>query len=349
MIGNGFDVGIGLKSRFKDFFPIYKMLSVNKVDKIKKFSEDINKDIDTWADFESELGEYTSNFSVDTKQVFIDRLKDFENEFIDYLQSLEDELFFTDNIGTNIKNALIELFTTKTLSPESSNALIEICNKSASQSRLYNFINFNYTNVIENCLDTIPQKVVNKRKYQDRIINDKIGEVVHVHGSCDLYPIIGVNDISQIKNKELAADTRFCQYLVKPTLNKLLRQGNDKKAINIINKSDVICVYGMSLGATDKIWWDLLLRWLYNRSDRQLIIFIYDESFSTSTQFGPLEKENEIIDRLSGYNSHQEIDVEKLRSRIHIVIHKNIFNMKIMQKSGKTNQRLLNKSVEESA
>lgn len=63
MIGNGFDVGIGLKSKFKDFFPIYKILSEDKDEQIKKFSEDINKDIDTWADFEKELGVYTTQFT----------------------------------------------------------------------------------------------------------------------------------------------------------------------------------------------------------------------------------------------------------------------------------------------
>ena len=51
LIGNGFDVGMGMESKFKDFFPIYEAKSLNKEDRIKKLSQEIGNDYDTWADF----------------------------------------------------------------------------------------------------------------------------------------------------------------------------------------------------------------------------------------------------------------------------------------------------------
>ena len=58
MIGNGFDVGLGMRSRFKDFFPVYLANSVSKEDDIKQLSEKIGDHYDTWADFELQMGRW---------------------------------------------------------------------------------------------------------------------------------------------------------------------------------------------------------------------------------------------------------------------------------------------------
>ena len=52
MIGNGFDVGLGLPSKFKDFFPTYVEDSKNKPPEIKQLSERIHANYKTWADFD---------------------------------------------------------------------------------------------------------------------------------------------------------------------------------------------------------------------------------------------------------------------------------------------------------
>ena len=62
LIGNGFDVGLGLKSKFKDFFPTYVKWSEHKSAKIKQLSLKIGEDFETWADFELQMGQYTNEF-----------------------------------------------------------------------------------------------------------------------------------------------------------------------------------------------------------------------------------------------------------------------------------------------
>ena len=108
LIGNGFDVGLGMKSRFKDFFPIYKEKSQNKEPRIKQLSDNIEGNYDTWADFENALGEYTLKFTQENKQNFIDQIKDFETEFIAYLKWQESTLSFkdTDRIANIVLEAL---------------------------------------------------------------------------------------------------------------------------------------------------------------------------------------------------------------------------------------------------
>lgn len=345
LIGNGFDVGMGMKSRFKDFFPIYELLSKNKEPEIKQLSDEIGGNHETWADFESKLGEYTLKFTPETKQNFINQVKDFEVEFIKYLKDQETNLCFDDaeRISNKMKEALINFYLNENLARLSENKLKELFSTYASYERVYNFINYNYTSVLSNALNTLSQNIVRKRKTARGDLNDKIGKIVNVHGKCNSNPIIGLNDVSQIANKELAKDERFTRLIVKPSLTQLLRQGNDTEATNLIKTSTIICVYGMSLGVTDKKWWDLILSWLNGNAERQLVIFDYDEEYTPSTQFEWLEKEDYFIDKLIKYNTNTSVDVEKLRPRIHLAIHKNIFALDLAEKSNKITELAIEK------
>lgn len=333
LIGNGFDIGVGIKSRFKDFFPIYKEKSKTKSDKIRQLSDEIESDYETWADFEAALGLYASKFTLKTKSDFIAQVKDFEIEFISYLKNEESYLSFEEihTISNTMIHALTEYYSIDNVAPESNLEISKIYSKYKEEEHIYNFINFNYTDILERCLETIPEKIVCKRKQGVMEKVDKIGEIVHVHGKIDIHPIIGVNDVSQINNEELAKDQRFKKCIVKPLLNKYLRLGNDSKATNILKQSKIICIYGMSLGATDKKWWNAILQWLHHDLSRQLVIFEYDNDYSTNNQFSWIEKEDEVIDKLSQYNN-TSIKVEDLYQRIHIAIHKNIFKMQLMKK-----------------
>ena len=75
LIGNGFDIGVEMKSKFKDFFPIYKDKSVKRSTHIKQLSENIEGNYKTWADFEKKLGVYTENFDKKPNSILYNRLK----------------------------------------------------------------------------------------------------------------------------------------------------------------------------------------------------------------------------------------------------------------------------------
>jgi hypothetical protein len=65
------------------------------------------------------------------------------------------------------------------------------------------------------------------------------------------------------------------------------------------------------------------------------VIFNYDPEYSTDAPLNWLDKEDSIIDQLSAHNKNQSISVEKLRNRIHIAVHKNIFSMPLTAESDK--------------
>ena len=85
--------------------------------------------------------------------------------------------------------------------------------------------------------------------------------------------VLGVNDESQIANESLRrSDGNFS--LIKRDINNLM-QGNTKikDLQGIIDKSNIICIFGMSLGATDKMWWQAVAAWLEHDQARKLLIF----------------------------------------------------------------------------
>lgn len=332
LIGNGFDVGVGMKSRFSDYFPIYIEQSKNKEVSLKGLADDIDINKTEWSYFEKKLGSYLKKFNSETKDIFIRQVQDFEKGFIEYLKGQENMLNYknSDEISSVMTSALQSFYSTNNIAIASYLEINKLFNANAGVGNIYNFISFNYTSILENCLSCIKDGIVNARKVASgHELNDKIGKIVHVHGYSTLKPIMGVNDESQLDNEELSKDKKFTKYIVKPILNKVHRMNFDSEATKLINNSSIICIYGMSLGETDKCWWNKILVWLNNNSNRQLIIFDYDENYTESTQIDWIEKEDYIMEKLNQFIDDQQLDIEKLRYRIHIAVHKNIFKINL--------------------
>lgn len=332
LIGNGFDIGMGLKSRFRDFFPIYVERSRNKSKEIRRLSERIGSDYETWADFEARMGVYTTEFGKVNKRQYIDQFRDFEKEFMEYLEREEGALHFDEERAAGrIAEGLRNFYENPNLRGQPNRQISAIFNKNRSEGHIYHFLTFNYTGVLEKCLQAIEELdggIVAHRVYDDFVeCNDKVGEIVHIHGSRDDRPIMGVNDVSQIVNAELANDEDFALYIVKPTLNSVHRTNHDEDGAQLISKSHIICIYGMSLGDTDKCWWERILQWLNGEENRQLIIFDHDDNYIESSQFDWIDKEIAIMQKLSKCVPDSEIDIRKLRPRIHIAVNKDIFQL----------------------
>lgn len=334
LIGNGFDIGLGMKSSFKDFFQVYlKEYELNH-GKLDGLAEAIQQDKDTWSYFEKQLGNYTEKFTIKNINEFKNQVKDFEVKFMKYLIGLEQKLDFSDKerISKTMINGINGFYLNTILPVVSSNTINSLYNKCKSENHEINFINFNYTDCLENCLKMIPDGVLKKRNYQGNPRLDRVGKVVHVHGFKNNNPIMGLNDVSQISNQELIKDKRFVKCIVKPIHNEAIKMNYDNEATNLIDQSIIICVYGMSLGETDKKWWQKLLKWLVANENRQLVIFTYDDQFETSSQFDWIDKEDDIIENLASFSHSNSFDIEVLRNRIHIAIHKNIFEMNLTDK-----------------
>lgn len=334
MVGNGFDVGLGMDSRFSDFFPQYIEESKNKPELIKVLSERIQHNSDEWSYFEEQLGEYTSDFRSSSKdaflspRTFLNQFRDFEVSFIKYLNKQEENISFDDKnrIAKVMQNGLAHFWEYPILPYQSFQTVKDGMLNYKNEDITYNFISFNYTQTLENCLSTIPDKTVSVNI--DGLKKAKIGKIIHVHGLKNEYPIMGVNDSGQISNKDLANDKWFCRYLIKPEANKANRTRFNQEAEELLENSQIICIYGMSMGKTDKKWWQQIMRCLARCENRQMILFKHAPDYSPGNQFDRLQMEDDLIDHLGYYYCKEiNIDIDQIVDRIHLAINENVFEM----------------------
>ena len=106
-----------------------------------------------------------------------------------------------------------------------------------------------------------------------------------------------------------------------------------KKGIEIINYSKIICIFGMSLGKTDKDWYKLIKHRLLADSDSRLIIFWYISNADRTKIPKGAKKAREIFYRHSECYSRSE--KLKIQNRIHVIVtskENNVFNT-IIKKS----------------
>ena len=149
LIGNGFDVHLGLKTRYTDFYDIY--INSNKdteEENIKNFCGMIEGNYETWADFESAFAEKAFGTKDDVKAI----LSDFSVKFAKYLRGQVQLCDYTDEeIPQKFKDFLINGY--KFLETRDRQT-IDNKYKAVNANITINFINFNYTNTLNNLIES---------------------------------------------------------------------------------------------------------------------------------------------------------------------------------------------------
>lgn len=81
----------------------------------------------------------------------------------------------------------------------------------------YSFITFNYTNVLDRIIGLYDEKtaIITKHQGQEFMRSNKIGQIIHIHGTTDEEMILGVNDAEQIGNDLLKKMEFFWIHLLK--------------------------------------------------------------------------------------------------------------------------------------
>ena len=145
-------------------------------------------------------------------------------------------------------------------------------------------------------------------------------QIIHVHGTVYKDMVLGVNDISQIAESTLfeGFDEEYISQIIKQKTNEINGENVDKKVQNILINSDLIYIYGMAIGKTDKLWWRRICNLLKENKNCHLFIHKYDapqgdlilRRIITYTK----EKRAEIL-AFSEMNEEEKLDVGQ---RIHI-------------------------------
>ncbi|MCL2386843.1 MAG: bacteriophage abortive infection AbiH family protein [Defluviitaleaceae bacterium] len=338
IIGNGFDIAMGLKTSFRDFVNWYlSQKDETEDERVQKFKNKIQSDIETdvhsWADLEIKLGEYTAEYKADEADDFLHvywNLKEKLNEYIKYEENRQELLdllaLFPEVPQREMSKFLLGFYKEFPLLIK--HDLDAVMGRHFGQLT-YNFINFNFTSTLSKYLSCLPDPVLTcKIGHSPVECVCTLGDILHIHGKVDDKLLTGVDSKEQICNEAFRQDMRILRALVKPLMNEQLQEHAEFRAHELINRSSVICVFGMSLGDSDISWWGKLGEWLMQSNTKRLIIFWYsDKPISPLFPDIRLTREDSVRKSFAKKAGFTDSDLSSVGGRIIVHIHHKIFDM----------------------
>lgn len=322
MIGNGFDRNLGLKTTYSDFIRWYKQTPA-KTETLREFRKYINDNEELWSAAEEELGRYTAKFDTGAGAAFYECHKDICEHLALYLKE-EQGQFESQALSDEIENAFSQLKAlTSPFHTQEKEMLDTVYNNRKSENVIFNFITYNYTDTLDQCLECARKKqgLLGTHKYGNTVHNHAVGTIHHVHGTVNAQMVFGVNDKSQIAKPEIFD----CEYgdlyenlLVKQQANQGYQENADAKAKKLLTESHILYIYGMSIGATDKLWWERVCAWLTGNTERHVVLFCYDMPAE-----GVIDIDRKIAERkarrtITQYSQLDDQKKQAIESRIHV-------------------------------
>ncbi|WP_396636732.1 AbiH family protein [Maribacter sp. R77961] len=317
IIGNGFDLNLDLKTSYKSFYNYYKSIT-SENENVIKLKNNISKNLKNWADLELELGKYTEQ--LDSIEEFDDITLDIGKNLANYL-SLEEEKINKGEI--NLNKFFEDLsFPERMFLPADKEKLLAFKKKWVRHQWNVNIFTFNYTTVIEKLLGDNQKNVLLGTHSNN--VGIKLTEVRHIHGFLDNDMVIGVNDMSQIKNISFHENQDILESIVKTECNRANRNNIDRLFTNRINAAHLICVFGSSLGDTDRKWWELIGEKL--KTDTRLIIFTKGDEILPRTRHLSARKERAIKELFLKKTNLSEEEKELAKEKIYVGLNTTIFD-----------------------
>lgn len=313
MIGNGFDINCGMKCTYRDVYKEY-VTTPSASDVIALFKRRICSDLDTWADFETAMAADMVNYQ--SERDFLFCLRDFKNFLNGHLRLEESELhqklknsFVHDAVQEEMRDSLESFYD-----GISHNVSYDIQENLKLAPSSYRIISFNYTDVFEHIL-----------RHVIKIGSDR---VVHIHGRLDDDLVLGMDHLEQLPVTSYELSNKGKRAFIKTVFNQAFDQTRVATATELIQTSDIICVYGMSLGNSDLIWRNALLDWMRTSQSKHLFLYNYASScLSYVTADERLDLEDDAkADFLTRLEIKEE-DREQYLNKLHIPCGKNIFNI----------------------
>lgn len=333
MIGNGFDKHIGLETGYDQFLRWYlKQPSASK--NIQNYKEDLlrNPTSPWWSDAEVAMGQYAGNFKPEEMDVYYEVIRDFKIKLVDYLREQEARCDFSDTKAiSDCMNDFFLNFHRDILPASSVQPFLSDFHDVA-----FDFLSFNYTNVLRNILtitrETNPQNILwtTKPDSTDATPFGVLGDIMSIHGDLTSRIIMGVDDTNQIALPPSDISLKMHRTLIKPEINRLLGRSEAEKAERIINESDLIAIFGLKLGDTDATWRSILANWLRD-DDHTIILFGHDNLNNIHPQM-PEDLLNYVVEKQLSFLKKiipWQTDEELLASRNQVLVINQTKHLKI--------------------
>ena len=340
LIGNGFDIHLGLPSRYTDFYnwleTVFGQDEINKeyktLEKIKNplVQELVNEvkiksngeekpltNAKKWSDFEETLKDRIFELSQNenpTEQVvnLVHNLQDINALMTFYLKKELTEIEKIDKFTPNVVEKSLSKPINQ-LKPQQLDLLRSLIKDKLSTTgfvpsqHVIEFVNFNYTPLLEMYLSEV--NAINISEFDEiftpsqrplRIKN----EIEYPNGNFDDTPELGIGTRDDLP-QNIHLSKILTNYLVKEAFAK---NRMDKRVTNIfdtIDSSDIVISYGLSLGKSDDLYLSRIISSLIANPKKFVIIVVYNPNFNPSAiTIESMEFELEIKERLIDSHYH---------------------------------------------
>lgn len=329
LIGNGFDRNLGLDTAYSQFIDFYKT-TPGKTENLKKFREDIEKNTELWSDAEIQLGQCTAQFDKGKGYIFAECQEDFCVHLADYLKNQEQRIDYEYH-SKSILSSLSALNNISTPFPTQEKEIINnTVNAYKHEDITFNFICFNYTRTLDNCLSYAKKdpNILGKHDSGNSIHKHHLGKICHVHGTVEKDMVFGVHDESQIGKLDIfdcEDGDLYRDLLIKQRANALYLENKDFEAKKILESSQILYIYGMSIGKTDALWWQRICDWLVANPKHHVILQQHDLPVKTVIAMEYQRAERQRKKSISNYSKLESAKKIAIEKQIHVTNH-NIFS-----------------------
>lgn len=325
IIGNGFDINLGLRTGYKDFYEWYvDQPSENDPDVVKNFKNEINSCLNNtternWSDLELALGKYSAQVSSDQFPILYmniaSGLKDYLNrEYRRFDKSLYDD----KKLRACLEDPVSDYFG------DARKYILNAFAFSQAADTEINILSFNYTSSLEDLLG----KTDGWRKQDGTFV--KLKPIAHIHHSLSEGNIVfGVNDEQQIVNTEYAKRPGIYDLFIKPQANNVLGGYTHYAAEYIIRDTNLFVLYGVSLGDTDRKWWNLIGKRLASSEDVRMIWFVHDKP--ENQEFASFLYKQEECKKIKEFKAKTLLPQESLNNvdkKIYVTLTNKMFNIR---------------------
>ena len=338
-IGNGFDLNLGLKTGYKSFYEYYTKACPEDM-----LSKAISADYELWADLELGLGEYLAKIEDSQLDVFLDSKELLEGYLSRYLQNQMNRVQINNKEG--FVNEFLEnvggFYNEFSLSEQ--RAYKKFLSETGEQI-VYQFVSFNYTDTLDRIIKAFlsSKKPIANHACQGTGYNDTVADPIHIHGDVNSI-ILGLNDETQIKNESFQSNGDLTDCIIKERVNNALGELRIETVKRIMENSKYICVFGMSIGDTDKMWWVDIIEWLLKDSSRKLVLYVRDGSTiqSVSSQKSVrlmAKKRKHLLNKKQSLDNDQ---IKDIKNRIIVVKNPKLFSFNSIEVKDDSNGKAEN-------
>lgn len=314
LIGNGFDLNLGMRTSYSDVYKEY-MKTPSKSDSIAKLKQDLDKNYKNWADFEMGMADYAAREL--TEDQLVECVRDFRNFLIDYLDQEQQHWlgYFSERdtldehceeMCRSYREFYYDLIPNERLYIERylSNPHRPIID--------FRTISFNYTILLDYFIET------NSKNAEINVCHP----VLHPHGKGADGIALGIDNEHQTA---LPLSRKGKRAFVKPYFNQDYDSKRVDDAIEVIEKSDIICIYGLSLGDSDQAWRDALAQWLQEDPNGRIVWYAYEVADVNTKNKDEILDEEERLKHIFLSKLGLDNDFDEYENQIYIPIKRTIF------------------------